>query len=220
MRTLACRVPFCLALAIAGCLAGDPPPTPDEATAISAATAPIQLNFLYIHGVENTASSRLGANNTLNDLKAAVAADLPSLIASYQASHPGVAITFTSASANLYTATPSGIHPSDSTDPTLTDDGEVADPGCTTQVQGDPCTTAYEWRFRLVQEIKRLFPATAKNIILVGHSTGARAAFEVASNTGPAGVGTFDWGVQDRIAGVVSINGIIDRLQTNTAHAC
>jgi pimeloyl-ACP methyl ester carboxylesterase len=214
MRTLARTVPFCLALAAASaCLAGDPPPTPDEAAATSAATAPIQLNFLYIHGVENTAGSRQGANNTLNDLKAAVAADLPNLIASYQAGHPGVAITFTSASANLYTATPSGIHPSDSTDPTLMDDWEVGDPGCTTKVQGDPCTTAYEWRFRLVQEIKRLFPATAKNLILIGHSTGARAAFEIASNTGPGGVGTFDWGVQDRIAGVVSINGMIDALQ-------
>jgi pimeloyl-ACP methyl ester carboxylesterase len=93
------------------------------------------------------------------------------------------------------------------------DDWEVGDPGCTTSRQGDPCTTAYEWRFRLVKEIQRLFPSTAKNIILIGHSTGARVAFEVASNTGPGGVGTFDWGVQDKIAAVVSINGMIDALQ-------
>lgn len=137
------------------------------------------------------------------------------MIASYQASHPGVAITVASASANLYTATPSGRHPSDSTDPTLMDDWEVGDPGCTTARQGDPCTTAYEWRFRLAQEIQRLFPATARNLILIGHSTGARVAFEVASNTGPGGVATFDWGVQDRIAAVVSINGMIDGLQSN-----
>jgi hypothetical protein len=50
-----------------------------------------------------------------------------------------------------------------------------------------------------VQEINRLFP-NKKNIVLIGHSTGARTAFEVASNTGPAGVGTYDWGVKDRIA--------------------
>jgi hypothetical protein len=178
-------------------------------------TGAIQINLLYIHGVNNDAGGRSRAHNSLNDLKAAVAAELPSRIASYQASHPGVTIRFASASANLYTAKPSPLHPSDSTDPTLMDDWEVGDPGCTTSRQGDPCTTAFEWRFRLVQEIQRLFPPTAKNIILIGHSTGARAAFEVASNTGPGGVGTFDWGVRDRIAAVVSINGMIDGLQSN-----
>lgn len=198
-------------LAASGCTADEPP----LAETVSAATTPLQLNLLYIHGVNNDASSRPRAHNALNDLRAAVTADLPALIASYQASHPGVAITVASASANLYTATPSGLHPSDSTDPTLMDDWEVGDPGCTSQRQGDPCTTAYEWRFRLVQEIHRLFPASAKNIILIGHSTGARTAFEVASNTGPGGVGTMDWGVQDRIATVVSIHGMIDGLQTS-----
>ncbi len=198
-----------LGLAIPACTATE---AVDESSA-AATTGTIQLNLLYIHGVENSASARTGAHNTLNDLKAAVAADLPSLIASYQASHPGVTINVASASANLYTATPSGIHPSDSTDPTLMDDWEVGDPGCTSTRQGDPCTTAYEWRFRLVQEIRRLFPPTAKNIVLIGHSTGARAAFEIASNTGPGGVGTQDWGVQDQIAAVVSIHGMIDGLQ-------
>jgi pimeloyl-ACP methyl ester carboxylesterase len=188
---------------------------PLDESAAAATTGDLQLNLLYIHGVENSAGARAGAHNTLNDLEAAVAGDMPSLIASYQASHPGVTINFASASANLYTATPSGIHPSDSTDPTLMDDWEVGDPGCAATRQGDPCTTAYEWRFRLVQEIQRLFPPAATNIILVGHSTGARVAFEVASNTGPGGVGTQDWGVQDRIAAVVSIHGMIDGLQTN-----
>ncbi|HEX7840577.1 MAG TPA: hypothetical protein VF469_24025 [Kofleriaceae bacterium] len=202
-----------LCLAVPGCASVDAPELGESAGA--ATTGTIQLNILYIHGVENSAGARTGAHNTLSDLRTAVAGDMPSLIASYQASHPGVTINFASASANLYTATPSGIHPSDSTDPTLMDDWEVGDPGCTTSRQGDPCTTAYEWRFRLVQEIQRLFPPTAKNLILVGHSTGARVAFEVASNTGPGGVGSFDWGVQDRIAAVVSINGMIDGLQTN-----
>jgi pimeloyl-ACP methyl ester carboxylesterase len=199
-----------------GCLATGCTATEPVAESVAAATTgDLQLNLLYIHGVENSAGARSGAHSTLDDLKAAVAADLPSLIASYQASHPGVTIHAASASANLYTATPSGIHPSDSTDPTLMDDWEVGDPGCASTRQGDPCTTAYEWRFRLVQEIGRLFPPTAKNIVLIGHSTGARTAFEVASNTGPGGVGTQDWGVQDRIAAVVSINGMIDALEPN-----
>jgi pimeloyl-ACP methyl ester carboxylesterase len=194
----------------------DLPVLPDPgATSAPAASTPgtVELNLLYIHGVQSDASGRAHAERSLGDLRGSLDTDLPGLIATYQASHPGVVITTHSAVANLYTATPSGIHPSDSTDPTLMDDWEVGDPGCTTTRQGDPCTTGYEWRFRLVQEIHRLFPAGAKNIVLIAHSTGGRTAFEVASNTGPDGVGTYDWGVQDRVAAVVSINGMIDGLQ-------
>ncbi|HKX28701.1 MAG TPA: hypothetical protein VJ302_13465 [Blastocatellia bacterium] len=180
-----------------------------------ASTGAIQLNFLYVHGVKNDDASRINAANSLADLKNSVEADIPTWISNYQAAHPGVTINVASATANLYTAPASPYHPSDSLDPTLMDDWEVGDPGCTTTRQGDPCTTAYEWRYRLVQEINRLFPSTAKNIILIGHSTGARVAFEVASNTGPAGVGTYDWGVQNKIAAVVSIQGMIDGLQPN-----
>ena len=86
--------------------------------------------------------------------------------------------------ANVYTATPSGIHASDSTDPLLLDDWEVGDPGCSTTQQGEPCTTAYEWRYRLAQEVDRLFPAPAKNVILIGHSAGGRVSMDVAANYG------------------------------------
>jgi pimeloyl-ACP methyl ester carboxylesterase len=201
--------------------AGDEPgePVPGDDTTGAFTTGTIQINLLYLHGVQNEAGGRSRAHRSLDDLKVAVAGQMSSAIASYQASHPGVTVQFASASANLYTATPSSFHPSDSTDPTLMDDWEVGDPGCTTSRQGDPCTTAYEWRHRLVQEIRRLFPPTAKNIILIGHSTGARTAFEVASNTGPGGVGTFDWGVRDRIAAVVSIHGMIDGLQSSRYNA-
>ena len=202
-------------LTAAGCaadLGGAIDPDPTLAVA-AAAPGNVQLNLLYVHGVQNEASGRSRAERSLSDLRGSVDADAPALIASYQASHPGVTVTIHSAAANLYTATPSGSHPSDSTDPSLMDDWEVGDPGCTTTRQGDPCTTAYEWRYRLVQEIHRLFPADARNLVLIGHSTGARTAFEVASNTGPDGVGTYDWGVQDRIAAVVSINGMVDALQ-------
>jgi pimeloyl-ACP methyl ester carboxylesterase len=197
----------------------DPEADPPIDQAQSAATGAIQINLLFIHGVQNEASGRLRAHNALNDLRTAITGAMPSRIASYQASHPGVTISFTAASANLYTAAPSGLHPSDSSDPTRMDDWEVGDPGCTTTRQGDPCTTAYEWRFRLAAEIQRLFPPTARNIILIGHSTGARVAFEVASNTGPGGVGTQNWGVQSRIAAVVSINGMVDGLQSSRYNA-
>jgi len=192
---------------------GDEPPL-DEAAG-DATTGAIQLNLLFVHGVQNEAPGKSNAQHSLDDLRAQLMADLPSLVASYQAAHPGVTISVAAASANLYTAAASGIHPSDSTDPTLMDDWEVGDPGCASTRQGDPCTTAYEWRFRLVVEIQRLFPPTANNIVVIGHSTGARTAFEVASNTGPGGVGSQDWGVQGRIAAVVSINGMIDGLQSS-----
>jgi pimeloyl-ACP methyl ester carboxylesterase len=206
-----------VSIAIAACATSntplDEPAEVEAAPAGAAAAGAIQLHLLFIHGVQNEAAGKAKAHNSLNDLRAAITADLPSLIASYQAAHPGVTVAIDAASTNLYTAAPSGSHPSDSTDPTQMDDWEAGDPGCSATRQGDPCTTAYEWRFRLAAEIQRLFPSG--NVVLIGHSTGARAAFEVASNTGPNGVGTQSWGVQDRIAAVVSINGMIDGLQSS-----
>ena len=181
-----------------------------HATAAHAVT--VELNFLYVHGVQNCDDSRQNAHHALDELESAVNASLPARIATYQAAHPGVTVVASSARANLYTATPSGTQPTDSPDPLHMDDWETGDPGCNATRQGDPCTTGYEWRYRLVQEIERFFPEPARNLILIGHSAGARAAMEIASNTGPNGVGTYDWGVADRIAGVVSLHGMIDAL--------
>ena len=184
--------------------AAEPPPV--------TAAEEIELNFLYIHGVKGCESDRLNSENSLDELQAAVDAALPAAIASYEAAHPGVTLVTSSAHANLYTARGSGIQPSDSPDPLLMDDWEVGDPGCDATVQGEPCTTAYEWRYRLASEIEDHFPADARNVILVAHSTGARAAFEVAASVGPDGVGTDDWGVEDKIAGVVSVQGMVDEI--------
>jgi pimeloyl-ACP methyl ester carboxylesterase len=177
-------------------------------------SADIEINLLYIHGVKSELSSRLSAERSLGDLRAAVDADMQRQIDTYRLAHPDTFVRVNSAAANLYTAQHSGRNPSDSTDPTLMDDWEVGDPGCTTQRQGDPCTSAFEWRFRLASEINRLYPGKG-NIVLIGHSTGARVAMEVASNTSANGVNTFDWGVASRIAGIVTINGMIDALQPN-----
>ena len=162
-----------------------------------------------MHGLKSCTSARQTAQNTLTDLENAVNGALPARIASWEAAHPGVHVVTHSARANVYTATPSGIHPSDSTDPLLLDDWEIGDPGCSTTQQGEPCTTAYEWRYRLAQEVNRLFPAPAKNVILIGHSAGGRVSMDVAANYGTGGANTHDWGVQSRIAGVVSLNGVI-----------
>ncbi len=180
-----------------------------------AQTQTIPLNILYIHGVKGGTTDRQNAQYSLDELEAAVNAEIGSRIQAYQTAHPGVTIAFKSARANLYTATPSPYHPSDSLGPLFMDDWEVGDPGCSTTVQGQPCTTAYEWRYRLAREIESKFPSTAKNIILVGHSTGARAAMEVAANVGPNGVGTMNWGVQHKIAGVVTVQGMLDGLNSS-----
>ena len=182
------------------------------AVAGGAPGATIEINLLYVHGVKSCQAERQNAQGSFTDLEQAVNADLPGRIASYQAAHPGTTIVTHSARANLYTATPSGYHPSDSPDPINMDDWKVGDPGCSTTQQGDPCTTAYEWRYRLAQEIDRLYPAPASNVILIGHSSGARVALEVAANVGTGGVGSTNWGVQSRIGGVVTIQGMVDAL--------
>src|SRR5258706_12358491 len=90
---------------ISGCVVSD---SPVDESLVALSAEPIQLNLLFVHGVQNDAGGKARAHNSLNDLRAAIAGDMPSLIASYQASHPGVAISFAAASANLYTAQPSG----------------------------------------------------------------------------------------------------------------
>ncbi len=180
--------------------------------ASSARAGTVEVNLLFVHGVKNCPSERQSAEGTFVDLESAINAALPARIATYEASHPGTSVVVHTARANLYTATPSGIHPSDSTDPLNMDDWEVGDPGCSTSQQGDPCTTAYEWRYRLAREIDRLYPPPAQNVVLIGHSAGARAAMEVAANVGTGGVGSQDWGEQGRIAGVVTIQGMVDAL--------
>ncbi|MEO8604726.1 MAG: hypothetical protein ABI629_19310 [bacterium] len=176
----------------------------------------VELNLLYVHGVQNCTAGRDNAHTALADLSNAVDAGLTSRLAAFEAAHPGVHVVVHSGLANLYTATPSGLHPSDSTDPRNMDDWEVGDPGCSTTRQGDPCTAAYEWRYRLAQEINRLFPDPASPVILIGHSTGARTAMEVAANVGPSGaVNTYDWGVQGRIAGVMTVHGMLDAIGTS-----
>jgi len=182
----------------------------------TASARTIEVNLLYVHGVKNCTTERQNAHNSLTSVASAIAAQVPSRIATWQTVHPGHTVVVNHAHANLYTAAHSGFNPSDSTNPINMDDWEVGDPGCTTTRQGDPCTTAYEWRYRLASEINRLYPSPKKNIILVGHSTGARVAMEVAANVGPSGaINTFDWGVQSRIAGVVTLHGMVDSIGTS-----
>lgn len=172
----------------------------------------VELNFLFVHGVQGDEGGQSRAERSLEDLETSLMGEFAGRAEAFELGHPLVKLSAKSARANIYTGAPSPNHPSDSPGPITMDDWEIGAPGCATARQGDPCTTAYEWRYRLAREIERLFPNDASNLVLVGHSTGARAAFEVAANAGPDGVDTYDWGVRSRIAGVVSIHGMIDAL--------
>jgi hypothetical protein len=186
-----------------------------DAAAPDAGKETAELNLLYVHGVKSCELARLNAHFSLKTLDDEVLGEMQQRIAEYKKTRPALRVAVRSYRANLYSIKASPMHPSNSKGPTAMDDWEVGDPGCSARVQGDPCTTAYEWRYRLAEAIKAAFPSSAKNIVLIGHSTGARTAFEVAANVGTGGVGSFDWGVQSRIAGVVSLHGMIDAIGSN-----
>ena len=181
------------------------------AVATASASHTVQLNLLFVHGMSGCDSERLVTGQGLERFEQAVDAQLPERIAQWEARHPGTQVVSRTDRVNLYTAAASPFAPPGA-NPLHMDDWTVGTDGCTATRQGEPCTTAFEWRYRLAQEIKRLFPKDAKNLILVGHSTGGRTIYEVASNTGPDGVGTYDWGVQDKIAAAISVHGMVDQL--------
>ena len=50
----------------------------------------MQLNLLYVHGLNNCTSARQNAHNNLADLENAVNTALPARIAAWEAAHPGI----------------------------------------------------------------------------------------------------------------------------------
>lgn len=156
----------------------------------------IPLRFAFVHGVLGSAASQQHAENEAEDLEAWLLEHLDEPIASWQAAHPGITIEVESARLNLYTDT----------------DGALLEPGLDEVADGSGHVTANRWRQQLVTKLQAAFP-TGGNIVIVGHSTGARAAVEVAADVGEDGQpGSMLWGIQARIAGVVTLHGMIDRL--------
>ena len=174
------------------------------------ATQTVELNFVFVHGIKSCADQQMSAADSLVDLDEALQAVAPDLVAAFEAEHPGVQLQVASARVNVYLADPSPEAPAGA-DPTQMDQWNVGYDGCGSEVPGDPCTTAYEWRWRLRAQIEALLPG-ADNLVIIGHSTGARTAVDLAADVGPAGVGTGGWGMSDRILGTVSIHGMIDSL--------
>lgn len=97
-------------------------------------------------------------------------------------------VVVTTARVNLYTG----------------DDGELLSPRIDDHQDGTGLATATAWRTQLVKKTNAVFP-NGKNIVFVGHSTGGRVSAEVGASEE----------MRDRVAGVVTVHGMIDGLQSN-----
>ena len=153
---------------------------------------PLALHFVYVNGLSDP-DHYANAGGSLKGLSNAVAADVKAKAPAFEAAH-NVKISTTATFANVYTNL----------------DGSVPDPGTD---DGTGQQVANKWRSQLVAKLKQAFPNGEKNIILVGHSTGGRAAMEVTADVGPDNkVGSANYGFKDRVAGVVTVHGMLDAL--------
>ncbi len=171
--------------ALAACHAAEHA-SPDAAAADA---APTPLNLLFVHGVD-TGAARATAQDSLADLEAYVPARL--------ATHPELAVQ--SRRVNLYTDLA----------------GNVLSPSIDAPSDGTGIPSALAWRGQLVAKLRQAYTDGEQRIVLIGHSTGGRAAMEVAANVGADGQpGSYDWGVADRIAGVITLDAILHDLESN-----
>src|SRR5262245_12514185 len=136
------------------------------------------LNLLFVHGVDS-GGARATAQNSLADLEAHVVAGL--------ADRADVQ----SRRVNLYTDLA----------------GNLLSPSIDSPSDGTGIPVAMNWRRQLVAKLDQAYPDGERDIILIGHSTGARVAMEVTANA--------EWGVADRITGVITMNGMLHDLQSN-----
>jgi hypothetical protein len=159
----------------------------------------VPVNLLFVHGVDSDAAGRASADHSLEALEAYVMSGLTGKIAAYEETHPDVAIMLDSKRVNLYT----GL------------DGTVLDPSIDSPSDGTGIPVATQWRSQLVAKLEQAYPHGERNVIFIGHSTGGRTAMEVTANVGGNGPpGSHDWGVADRIAGVITLDAMIHDLQS------
>ncbi|MGQ0505825.1 MAG: hypothetical protein ACT4TC_10955 [Myxococcaceae bacterium] len=198
-------------LLLSGCVASAPIDFQDaviapDGTPLPAGGTPehpreVPVHIVFIHGVQSENSGKLTAEGSLAPLEEELKRKLAERRAHYEATYPFMRLRFETYRVNLYTLL-TGVLP-----PTTIDDPQ----------DGTGVPAAAAWRAALSESLAKLLPPDARNIILVGHSTGGRVAVELAANVGGAGeVGAQDYGWQDRIAGVVTVNGMINRLGQGT----
>lgn len=159
----------------------------------------IELNLLFVHGV-SSGDSRAWADGALGAVEAHVTAALAPRIADFEAANPGTLVELKSRRVNLYTDLA----------------GTVLSPSIDAPTDGTGAPVAARWRDQLVAKLGQAYPAGERNIILIGHSTGGRVSVEVAANVGGDNLpGSADRGVDDRIAGVITLNGMIQNLEND-----
>jgi pimeloyl-ACP methyl ester carboxylesterase len=146
-----------------------------------------QLSLLFVHGVDSGSAARATAQDALIDLE------------TYVTQHvAGIAVQ--SRRVNLYTDLA----------------GNVLSPSIDSPSDGTGVPSALKWRAQLALKLAQAYPNGERDIVVIGHSTGGRAAMEVAANVGADGQpGNFDWGVADRIAGVITLDAILHDLESN-----
>ncbi|MGQ0503906.1 MAG: alpha/beta fold hydrolase [Myxococcaceae bacterium] len=160
----------------------------------------VKLHFVFLHGVQWNDEGRYNAGESLRSLEEELKRKIDLRLPQYHFEHPDAHLTFQTYRLGLYTDGNGNLRPS------------LDDPS-----DGSGVPSADRWRASLSEGLTRILPADAQNVILIGHSTGGRVAMEVAANVGGAGaVGAHDWGWQSRIVGVVTVDGMIDALNSPT----
>ncbi len=156
----------------------------------------IAVRFAFVHGVLGSADAQTNAESQAADMEAYLLVHAEERATQYELDHPGIDVEIASTRLNVYTDV----------------QGNLLSPGLDEVGDGTGITTANRWREQLALKLDLAYPGQG-NIVVIGHSTGARAAVEVAASVGDdLGPGSRDWGVEDRIAAVVSLHGMIDAL--------
>ncbi|MDB4945812.1 MAG: hypothetical protein JWP97_5346, partial [Labilithrix sp.] len=175
--------------------AGPPPAviTAGDASVAAPVRAKVELHLVYVNGLIDPANYAKG-EGTLVSLDKAVLAAVKARLPAYEAAND-VDVTVDARRINVYTDL----------------NGNVPTPGTD---DGSGAEVAVKWRSQLAAKLAKAFPKGEKNIVLIGHSTGGRVSMEMAADVGgPSGlVGFGNWGWRDRIAGVVSVHGMLDAL--------
>lgn len=167
-----------------------------DETTTGAPSRTVVVRFAFVHGVLGSADSQRQAEDESSDLEAYLLEQFEARAAAYEATHPGLDVEVASTRLNLYTDV----------------EGALLVPGLDEVADEGGILTANRWREELALDLELAYPGQS-NLVVIGHSTGARAAMEVTAGViDDAGPGSHAWPVADRIAGVVALHGMIDAL--------
>lgn len=174
-------------------------PEPAAKDAGLASKEPLELRLVFVHGVLSEDGQRQRAEGALSDLEKSVSAAIEARRPSFEAT-AARSLRVTTARVNLYTD----------------ESGALLDPRLDDRSDGTGLPAANAWRAQLAKKTNLALGPDAGNIVFIGHSTGARVSAEVTAGVGDGGPPqSHDWGFGTRVAGVVTIHGMIDALDSD-----